>query len=83
MARGGLSHPGITDLGAVGVDCSGSINLAQFTLHVSKSQTHVSRMLIRKDLDKYRGTIQILVIFIMNRTKEHNVHLISSISEKY
>lgn len=54
MAGGGLSHPWVTDLGAVGVDCSGSINFTQFTLHVSKSQTHVPRVLIRKDLDKYK-----------------------------
>lgn len=52
MVGGGLSHPGVTDLGAVWVDCSGTINLTQFTLHVSKSQTHVPCMLIRKDLDK-------------------------------
>lgn len=54
MVGGGLSHPGVTDLGAVGVDCSAPINLTQFTLHVSKSQAHVPGMLIRKDLDKYK-----------------------------
>lgn len=59
MAEGSLTHPWVTDLGAVGVDCSGPINLTQFTLHVSKSQTHVPCMLIRKDLDKYESTTQI------------------------
>lgn len=54
MAGGGLSHPWVTDLGAVGVDCSGPINLTKFALHVGKSQTHVPRMFIRKDLDKYK-----------------------------
>ena len=82
MAGDGFSHPGVTDLGAVGVDCSGSINLAKFTLHVSKSQTHVPRMLIRKDLYKQKGTIDILVIVIMNRTKEHNDYVIYSFTGK-
>lgn len=50
---GGLSHPRVTDLGAVGIDCSGSVNFTQFTFHVSKSQTHIPGMLIRKDLGKY------------------------------
>lgn len=58
MADGGWTHPGVTDLGAVGVDCSGSIYLTQFTLHISKSQTHVSGMFIRKNLNKYKGIQQ-------------------------
>lgn len=44
------SYPGITDLGAVGVDGSRTINLAKFALHVSKALTHISGVLIREDL---------------------------------
>lgn len=57
MTGDGLAHPWVTDLGAVGVDCSGSINFTQFTLHVSKSQTHVPCMLIRKYLQKYKYSL--------------------------
>lgn len=64
MAGVGLAHPGITDLGTVRVDCSGSVNLTKFTLHVSKSLAHVPRMLIRKDLYEDKGTILILVLVI-------------------
>lgn len=46
-------HPWVADLGAVGVDGSAPINLTELTLHVGKAQTHVPRMLIREDLDKY------------------------------
>lgn len=70
MAGVGLAHPGITDLGTVGVDCSGSVNLTKFTLHVSKSLAHVPRMLIRKDLYEYKGTISILVLVIWKKGKK-------------
>ncbi len=70
MAGGGLSHPGVTDLGAVGVDRPGSIYLTQFTLHVSKSQTHVPSMLIRKDLNECKGTIQIIFNYNNKQSKE-------------
>lgn len=59
--QSGPPHPGVTDLGAVGVDCSGSIDLAQFALHVCKSLAHVPCMLIRKDLGEYKGTIHVLI----------------------
>lgn len=50
------SYPGITDLGTVGIDGSGTINLAQFALHVSKAQTHISGVLVRKDLREEERT---------------------------
>ena len=45
------SHPGVADLGAVGVDGSGAVDLAQLALHVGEAHTHVPGMLVGKDLD--------------------------------
>lgn len=57
MSGGGLTYSWVTDLWAVRVNCSGPINLTQFTLHVSKSLTHVPCMLIWKDLDIRRARV--------------------------
>jgi hypothetical protein len=45
------AHPGVADLGAVGVDGSRAVDLPQLALHVSESHTHVPGVLIWKDLD--------------------------------
>lgn len=47
-----VSHPWVANLRAVGVDCSGPVDLTKLTLHVSKSLTHIPCVLIRKYLGR-------------------------------
>lgn len=44
------SHPGVTDLGAVGVDGAGPIHLSQLALHVSKAQAQLPCSIITQHL---------------------------------
>ena len=50
------SYPGIAYLGAVGIDGPGAINLAQLALHVGEAQTHISGVLVWKDLIQKQDT---------------------------
>ncbi len=56
IGRYGKIYPRITDLRAVRVDGSRSVNLPEFALHVREAQTHVSGVLIGQDLHQMKWT---------------------------
>lgn len=56
VERYGKIYPGITDLRAVRVDGSRSVNLSKFALHVSEAQAHVSGVFIWQDLHQNKCT---------------------------
>lgn len=56
VERWGQIYPGITDLRAVRVDGSRSVNLSKFALHVSEAQAHVSGVFIWQDLHQTKLT---------------------------
>lgn len=45
-----MTHSGIAHLGAVGINGSRTVDLAQFAFHVGEAQTHVSGMLVWENL---------------------------------
>lgn len=74
-------YPWITDLRAVAVYGSCSVDLSKFALHISKAQTHVSGVLIREDLQQNKKRLSHVIqlfkqIFIKyNYNKQPKIYL--------